>query len=200
MLKEIFHDSYKISKFTRICMETYSSVTGWQKLFFSYKSFCFSAAVAMATFAIHGWKFTGYLILICFYSSCYFSKPNCFCVYRKSLFNVPTNSHGVWAACASTIKKKEERKYWQMSINSAYRVNAFSQFSQVLPTLGIRKCTNIYEFQFLNCKIYCRLKRTETDLINHKGYFPKRYKTNWLIFELNETPLPRKRVSKSEMH
>ena len=97
-------------------------------------------------------------------------------------------------------QKKEERKYWQMSINSAYRVNAFSQFSQVLPTLGIRKCTNIYEFQFLNCKIYCRLKRTETDLINHKGYFPKRYKTNWLIFELNETPLPRKRVSKSEMH
>ena len=106
MLKEIFHDSYKISKFTRICMETHSSVTGWQKLFFSYKSFCFSAAVAMATFAIRGWKFTGYLILICFYSSCYFSKPICFCVYRKSLFNVPTNSHGVWAACASTIKKR----------------------------------------------------------------------------------------------
>ena len=39
MLKEIFHDSLKISKFTRICMENHSSVTGWQKLFFSYKSF-----------------------------------------------------------------------------------------------------------------------------------------------------------------
>ena len=38
MLKEIFHDSLKISKFTRICMENHSSVTGWQKLFFSYKS------------------------------------------------------------------------------------------------------------------------------------------------------------------
>ena len=34
MLKEIFHDSLKTSKFTRICMENHSSVTGWQKLFF----------------------------------------------------------------------------------------------------------------------------------------------------------------------
>ena len=39
MLKEIFHDSLKILKFTRICVENHSSVTGWQKLFFSYKSF-----------------------------------------------------------------------------------------------------------------------------------------------------------------
>ena len=39
MLKEIFHDSLKISKFTRICMENHASVTGWQKLFFSYKCF-----------------------------------------------------------------------------------------------------------------------------------------------------------------
>ena len=39
MLKKILYDSLKISKFTRICMENYSSVTGWQKLFFSYKSF-----------------------------------------------------------------------------------------------------------------------------------------------------------------
>ena len=29
MLKEIFHDSLKILKFTRICMENHSSVTGW---------------------------------------------------------------------------------------------------------------------------------------------------------------------------
>ena len=39
MLKKILCDSLKISKFTRICMENYSSVTGEQKLFFSYKSF-----------------------------------------------------------------------------------------------------------------------------------------------------------------
>ena len=36
MLKEIFHDSLKISKFTRICMENHSSVTGWQKLLLRY--------------------------------------------------------------------------------------------------------------------------------------------------------------------
>ena len=70
MLKEIFHDSLKISKFTRICMENPSSVSGWQKLFFSYKSFQFSAAVAIATSEIYGWKCTGYLILICSFSSC----------------------------------------------------------------------------------------------------------------------------------
>ena len=39
MLKKALYDSLKISKFTRICMENYSSVTGWQKLFFSYESF-----------------------------------------------------------------------------------------------------------------------------------------------------------------
>ena len=33
MFKKIFHDSLKISKFTRSCMENHSSVTGWQKLF-----------------------------------------------------------------------------------------------------------------------------------------------------------------------
>ena len=54
MLKEIFHDSLKISKFTRICMENPSSVSGWQKLFFSYKSFQFSATVAIATSEIYG--------------------------------------------------------------------------------------------------------------------------------------------------
>ena len=32
MLKEIFRYSLKISKFTRICIENHSSVTGWQKL------------------------------------------------------------------------------------------------------------------------------------------------------------------------
>ena len=38
ILKEIFHDSLKISKFSRICMGNHSSMTGWQKLFFLYKS------------------------------------------------------------------------------------------------------------------------------------------------------------------
>ena len=50
VLEEISHDSLKISIFTRICMETYSSVTGWQELFFSSESFLFSAAVTIATF------------------------------------------------------------------------------------------------------------------------------------------------------
>ena len=52
MLKEIFHDSLKISKFTLICMESHSSMTGWQKLFFLYRSLLFSVAVAIATFEI----------------------------------------------------------------------------------------------------------------------------------------------------
>ena len=39
ILNEIFHDSLKISNFTRICVENHSSVTWWQNLFFSYKSF-----------------------------------------------------------------------------------------------------------------------------------------------------------------
>ena len=34
----VFNDSLKISKFIMICMESHSSVTGWQELFFSYKS------------------------------------------------------------------------------------------------------------------------------------------------------------------
>ena len=33
MLKEIFHDSLKISKFTRICLENYSNVLGDQSCF-----------------------------------------------------------------------------------------------------------------------------------------------------------------------
>ena len=34
MLKEIFHDF----EVTRICMENHARVTGWQKLFFSFKA------------------------------------------------------------------------------------------------------------------------------------------------------------------
>ena len=54
MFKEIFHKSLKISKFTRSCMENHSSMTGWQKLFLSNKSFSFSAAIAITTFEIYG--------------------------------------------------------------------------------------------------------------------------------------------------
>ena len=55
MLKDIFHDRLKIWKFTgTICMENYSSVTWWQKLFFLHKSFLFLAAVAITTFEIYG--------------------------------------------------------------------------------------------------------------------------------------------------
>ena len=53
MLKEMFQKSLKISKFTRSCMENHSSMNGWQKLFFSYKSFQFSVAVAITTFEIY---------------------------------------------------------------------------------------------------------------------------------------------------
>ena len=37
MLKEIFHDSFENFEITRICKANHASVTGWQKLFFSYK-------------------------------------------------------------------------------------------------------------------------------------------------------------------
>ena len=37
MLKEIFHDSFENFEITRICMENHAYMTGWQKLFFSYK-------------------------------------------------------------------------------------------------------------------------------------------------------------------
>ena len=51
-------------------MENHSSMTGWQELFFSYKSFEFLAAIAIATFEIYDRKFTGYLLnFICSFSS-----------------------------------------------------------------------------------------------------------------------------------
>ena len=45
---EIFHDSFENFEITRTCMENHASVIGWPKLFFSYKCFQLSAAVAMA--------------------------------------------------------------------------------------------------------------------------------------------------------
>ena len=44
----------KISKLQGLVRKTIESVTGWQKLFFSYKCFQLSAAVAIATFEIYG--------------------------------------------------------------------------------------------------------------------------------------------------
>ena len=43
---------------------------GWEELFFSYKSFYFSPAVAIAASGIYGLKFLGHLILICSFSLC----------------------------------------------------------------------------------------------------------------------------------
>ena len=48
MLKEIFHDSSENFKITRISLVNHAIVSGWQKLFFSYKCFQLSAAVAIA--------------------------------------------------------------------------------------------------------------------------------------------------------
>ena len=56
MLKEIFHENFENFESTRICVENHASVTGWQKLFFSYKCFQLSAAFAIATFELYGWK------------------------------------------------------------------------------------------------------------------------------------------------
>ena len=51
MLKEKFHNSFENSENARICVE---SVTGWQKLFFSYECFKLSAAVAITSLEIYG--------------------------------------------------------------------------------------------------------------------------------------------------
>ena len=53
ILKKIFHESFEDFEIARICMENLASVTGWQKLFSSYKCFQLSAAVAIATFETH---------------------------------------------------------------------------------------------------------------------------------------------------
>jgi len=50
MLKKIFHEGFENFEITRICMENHASVTGLQKLLFSYKCFQLSAAVAIAIF------------------------------------------------------------------------------------------------------------------------------------------------------
>ena len=45
-------------------MKNHSGMTGWEELFFSYKSFYFSPGVAIAASGIYGLKFLGHLILI----------------------------------------------------------------------------------------------------------------------------------------
>ena len=54
MLKKIFNETFENFEITRMCMENHASVTGWQKLFFSYKCFKLSAAVAITTFEMYG--------------------------------------------------------------------------------------------------------------------------------------------------
>ena len=119
MLKEIFHDSFEIFKITRICMENHASVTGWQNLFFSNKCFQLSVAVAIATFEIHGWKLSGYLILICSFSLCWqnFSKVNCFCVYWK-LIRWPSHAK-------SLIPPTHRRQVWNWSIFKFFLGHSF---------------------------------------------------------------------------
>ena len=54
ILKEIFHDSLKISKFSKICIENHSRADWVAKVVFgSDKSFQFSAADAIAAFEIY---------------------------------------------------------------------------------------------------------------------------------------------------
>ena len=90
---------------------------------------------------------------------------------------VPAKSHRVWATCASTSKKKEKRKYWQMSINSALIVWMNSS------ALGICKCTND-EFQFKTAK-YTADWKEKNDFFYPKGYFPKRYCTKQIAQSVN---------------
>ena len=51
---DLMNESFENFEITRICMENHASMTGWRKLFFSYKCFQLSAAVANATFKMHG--------------------------------------------------------------------------------------------------------------------------------------------------
>ena len=80
----VFNDSLKISKFIMICMESHSSVPGWQEFFLIQILLIFSGR-CNCYFDIYGWKFTGYQNLICSFSSCQqtFPKANYFRVYRK---------------------------------------------------------------------------------------------------------------------
>ena len=82
ILKEIFHNSLKISKFTRICMENLSNMTRWQKLFL-VQILLNLTAIVIATFERYGWKVTVYLILICYFRKpCWYDRPSCYYDYH----------------------------------------------------------------------------------------------------------------------
>ena len=137
MLKEIFHDSFENFEITRICMENHASVTGWQKLLFSYKCFQFSAAVAIATFEIYGRKFSGYLILICSFSLCWqnFSKVNCFRVHRKLI---------TWASHAKSLSNS-------LSLQTQFQIES-NQYEMKLHLQTMDDTTNfhLYIIQLLH--------------------------------------------------
>ena len=98
-MRSVFNDSLKISKFTRMCMESRSNLTGLQVIFLIQIPLTFSGH-CNRYFDIYGWKFTGYQNLICSFSSCWqtFPKANCFRVYKKLM---------TWPIIA---KKKREKK------------------------------------------------------------------------------------------
>ena len=65
-IRERFYNNLKMSKFIRICMRNHLNVTRWQELFFHtilliFRNLCFK---------IYNRKCTGYVILICSFSSC----------------------------------------------------------------------------------------------------------------------------------
>ena len=117
-------------------MENHASVTGWQKLFISYKCFQLSAAVAIATFEIYGWKFSGYLILICYFSLCWqnFSKVNRFSDKKvghviksckepiKSTASTPVKSRNVLLTRGKSQPSMKKIKIWRKS--KSVRVNS----------------------------------------------------------------------------
>ena len=59
----VFNDSLKISKFIMICMESHSSVPGWQEFFLIQILLIFSGR-CNCYFDTRDWKFTGYQKLI----------------------------------------------------------------------------------------------------------------------------------------
>ena len=54
MFKKIFNETFETFEITRICMENHVIMRGWQTLFFSYKFFKLSAAIAIAAFEMYG--------------------------------------------------------------------------------------------------------------------------------------------------
>ena len=55
---------------TRICLENHASVTEWQKVVFLIQMLPTFSGRFNRSFEIYGWKFSGYIILICSFSLC----------------------------------------------------------------------------------------------------------------------------------